>query len=83
MKDVEDNYAQMLCLSALLTTTMPMMRTTIQLLEESEVRQGLKIMVGGAPVTPHFATEVGADAYAPEAASAVDRAKELLGVAAA
>ncbi len=83
LRAVEESNAQMLCLSALLTTTMPMMRTTIKLLEESEVRRGLKIMVGGAPVTAHFATDVGADAYAPEAASAVDRAKELLGVAAA
>ncbi len=83
LRAVEESNAQMLCLSALLTTTMPMMRTTIELLEESEVRQGLKIMVGGAPVTEHFAAQVGADAYAPEAASAVDRAKELLGVAAA
>ncbi len=83
LRAVEESSAQMVCLSALLTTTMPMMRTTIQLLEESEVRQGLKIMVGGAPVTPRFATEVGADAYAPEAASAVDRAKDLLGVTAA
>ncbi|MFQ5934180.1 MAG: corrinoid protein, partial [Dehalococcoidia bacterium] len=80
LKAVEESNARILCLSALLTTTMTMMRTTIELLEESEVRQKLKIMVGGAPVTEHFAADIGADGYAPEAASAVLRVKELVGL---
>ncbi|MFA5858649.1 MAG: corrinoid protein [Elusimicrobiota bacterium] len=66
-------------LSALLTTTMPMMKDTI-----AEMKKNLtnlpKIMVGGAPVTQNFATEIGADGFAPDAASAVDTAKELIGI---
>jgi len=64
-------------LSALLTTTMVNMKTTIEALEEAGLREGLKIMVGGAPVTGAFAEKTGADAYAPDAATAVDVARDL------
>jgi len=69
----------LLGMSALLTTTMPMMKTTIEALEEAEMRHQVKVIVGGAPVTQAWAEEIGADGYAPDAASAVDKAKELLG----
>jgi 5-methyltetrahydrofolate--homocysteine methyltransferase len=79
-KAVEEKNAQILCLSALLTTTMPMMQATIDLLNESEIRHQVKVMVGGAPVNESYAARIGADGYAPEAASAVERAKELIAV---
>ena len=81
-KFVEEEKADMLCLSALLTTTMPMLKTTIDHLKSAELRPQVQVMVGGAPVTQSYASEIGADGYAPEAASAVDRVKELLGVTA-
>ncbi|MEE9248098.1 MAG: corrinoid protein [Dehalococcoidia bacterium] len=80
LKAVEEHQPQMLCLSALLTTTMPNMKATIQLLEQSEVRPQVKIMIGGAPVTEGYASSIGADGYAAEAASAVEKAKELVGI---
>jgi 5-methyltetrahydrofolate--homocysteine methyltransferase len=64
-------------MSALLTTTMVSMKTTIEALEEAGLRDGIKIMIGGAPVTAAFAQQIGADAYAPDAASAVDLARRL------
>lgn len=66
-------------MSALLTTTMVQKRSTVEALEESGLRDSVKIMVGGAPVTSAFADEMGADAYAPDAASAVDVARALAG----
>jgi 5-methyltetrahydrofolate--homocysteine methyltransferase len=66
-------------LSALLTTTMPKMKEVIESLVEAGVRKSVKVMVGGAPVTEKFAKDVGADAYAPDAASAVEKARELIG----
>ncbi len=80
VKAVEESNANVVCLSALLTTTMTMMKTTIELFEQSELRQQVKIMVGGAPITESYASGIGADGYAPEAASAVERAKELIGI---
>ncbi|MFQ5872605.1 MAG: corrinoid protein [Dehalococcoidia bacterium] len=77
LRAVEEKQPQVLCLSALLTTTMPNMKYTIELLQESEVRQQIKIMVGGAPVTEDYASSIGADGYAAEAASAVEKVKEL------
>ena len=65
-------------LSALLTTTMPVMRTVISALEEFGVRETVKVMVGGAPLTDEYAREIGADAYASDAARASERAKELV-----
>jgi len=66
-------------MSALLTTTMVNMRTAIGALTEAGVRDQVKIMIGGAPVTQRYADEIGADGYAPDAASAVDLARSLLG----
>ena len=66
-------------MSALLTTTMPAMKQTIEAIEAAGLRDEVKIMVGGAPVTQNFSDEIGADGYAPDAASAADLAKELVG----
>jgi 5-methyltetrahydrofolate--homocysteine methyltransferase len=66
-------------MSALLTTTMRKMDDTIKAFEEAGVRDRLKVMVGGAPVNQAFADKIGADAYAPDAAAAADRAKQLTG----
>ena len=74
---VREHQPEMIGMSALLTTTMVNMKTTIEALEEAGLREGIKIMVGGAPVTDAFAREIGADAYAPDAASAVDVARSL------
>jgi len=75
---VKDQRAQIIALSALLTTTMPGMAETIKALKEAGVRDQVKVMIGGAPVTQSYADEITADGYAPDAASAVDKAKELL-----
>ena len=66
-------------MSALLTTTMRAMETTIKALEEAGVRGTVKVMVGGAPVTAAFADQIGADGYAPDAAAAADLAKTFVG----
>jgi len=68
--------SQLICLSALLTTTMPQMKTVVEAVKEAGL--DVPVMVGGAPVTQGFADEIGADGYAADAASAVDVAKELL-----
>ncbi len=78
---VEQGGAQMVCLSALLTTTIPEIKATIDALRASEQGVKAKIMVGGAPVTDKYATAIGADGWASEAASAVETAKELAGSA--
>ena len=65
-------------LSALLTTTMPALRDAVALLNEQDFRKDIKVMVGGAPITQAFADEIGADAYTPDAASAAEKAKELV-----
>ncbi len=66
----------MVCLSALLTSTMPQLRTTIQQLEP--YRRKLYIVIGGAPITQQYADKIGADRNAPDAASAVDKVRELM-----
>lgn len=66
-------------LSSLLTTTVPEQRVVIQALEEAGLRRGVKIMVGGAPVTEDWATQIGADGYAPNAPEAVKLALQLAG----
>jgi 5-methyltetrahydrofolate--homocysteine methyltransferase len=76
---VRNEGAALLGMSALLTTTMPSMQTTIEALVEAGLRDKVKVMVGGAPVTASFAEKIGADAYAPDAASAVDTARSLVG----
>ncbi len=65
-------------MSALLTTTVPRMKATIEALKEAGLRDSVKIMVGGAPVTQAFADEIGADGYGANAGGAVDGAKTLL-----
>jgi 5-methyltetrahydrofolate--homocysteine methyltransferase len=67
-------------MSALLTTTMPKMGETINAIKEAGIRDQIRIMIGGAPVTAEYAQAIGADAYASNAASAVDKGKELLGL---
>jgi 5-methyltetrahydrofolate--homocysteine methyltransferase len=68
-------------MSALLTTTMRAMEHTVKALEEAGLRDTVRIMIGGAPVTQAFAEQIGADGYASNAASAADLAKEFLGKA--
>ena len=68
--------AQLCAISALLTTTMPQMATVVQAIKSAGL--SVKTMIGGAPVTQTYADEIGADGYAPDAASAVDLAKSLL-----
>jgi 5-methyltetrahydrofolate--homocysteine methyltransferase len=75
---VRNFQVQVVALSALLTTTMPVMKTVISELEKNELRNKVKIIVGGAAVTQTFADEIGADGYAPDAATAVDKVNELL-----
>ena len=75
---VRSHQADLLGLSALLTTTMPMMKQVIQSFITAGLREKVKVMVGGAPVTDKFAREIGADGYAPDAASAVQVAKSLI-----
>jgi 5-methyltetrahydrofolate--homocysteine methyltransferase len=74
---VENRGVRLVCLSALLTVTMPSMKTTIDALSAAGVRGRVKIMVGGAPVTQRYADEIGADGYTGNAASAVALARKL------
>jgi 5-methyltetrahydrofolate--homocysteine methyltransferase len=74
---IKVNKPNIVGLSALLTTTMPMMKKSIQSIEESGLRDSLKIIVGGAPVNKAFADEIGADGYAPDAGSASKMAKAM------
>ena len=71
---------QLIAMSALLTTTMPSMTNTIEALEEAGVRDQVKVMIGGAPITDAFALNIGADGYAADAGAAVRLAKSLAGV---
>ena len=79
IKAVKDNQPDILCMSALLTTTMGYMKEVIDALEAAGIRDQVKVMVGGAPVTQGFADEIGADGYSDNANSAVTVAKQLLG----
>ncbi len=74
---VTDKGANIVCLSALLTTTMPSMKSTIEALKEAGVRDKVKVLIGGAPVTQQYADEIGADGYGENAASAVNLARRL------
>ena len=74
----EHDDVDVVCCSALLTTTMPEIGATIRAIEEAGLRDKVKVMVGGAPVTQAFADEVGADAYTPDAGAAAVRAVELV-----
>ena len=75
---VEENKADIVCMSALLTTTMTNMKAVITALEEKGLRSSVKVMVGGAPVTDQFALEIGADKYTPDAATAAEEAKKFV-----
>jgi len=77
---IKEHNADILGLSALLTTTMPYMKTVIEELDKAGLRNKVKVMVGGAPVSENFAMEIGADGFSDSANSAVAKAKELLGI---
>ena len=77
---VQNEKPQLLGLSALLTTTMTGATEVIQKLNEANIRESVKVMVGGAPVTQAYADQIEADGYASDAASASKKAKELLGL---
>ena len=70
----KEQNCQIICCSALLTTTMPVMEEVVKAAEAAGIRDQVKIMIGGAPVTPEFCQQIGADAYTPDAASAADQA---------
>lgn len=76
---VREHNPQVVGMSALLTTTMLAMKETIEMLKEEGLRENVKVIVGGAPVTQEYADEIGADGWAPDAASAKDLARELAG----
>ncbi len=77
----KEHSAQIVGMSALLTTTMTYIPEVIKAFDAEGLRPKVKLIVGGAPVTQEWANQIGADAYAPDAATAVDRCKELLGAA--
>jgi corrinoid protein of di/trimethylamine methyltransferase len=76
---VKEKNANVVCLSALLTVTMPSMKTTIEALKAAGVRDRVKVLIGGAPVTQQYADEIGADGYGSSASSAVPLARKALG----
>ena len=78
MSAVTEQGVDVICMSALLTTTMPNMKNTVDALVEAGIRDDVKVMIGGAPVTQAYADEIGADWYAPDASRAASLAKELV-----
>jgi len=78
IETAKEKKANIIGVSALLTTTMPGMKDVVQALKESDLNGKVKVMIGGAPVTQDYADEIGADGYSPDAASATDKAKELV-----
>lgn len=75
---VKEHQPEVVGLSALLTTTMPSMEATIKALEEAGLRDQVKVMIGGAPITPDFADQIGADGFSPDASRAATMAKTFL-----
>jgi 5-methyltetrahydrofolate--homocysteine methyltransferase len=75
---VKEHNPDILCMSALLTTTMPSMKNTIEALEKEGLKTNIITMIGGAPVTGNYAREIGADIYTPDAATAAEKAKEAV-----
>ena len=75
---VKQHQPNLVGLSALLTTTMPKMKAAVEALQESGLRPGVKVMIGGAPVTDKYAGDIGADIYAPDASSAATRARQAM-----
>lgn len=80
---VRESNPHVVCMSALLTVTMPAMKTTIDALETAGMRPKVKVLIGGAPVTSQYAREIGADGYSENASGAVSLVKELLAKGAA
>lgn len=78
LEAVEREHPDVVGMSALLTTTMVHMKTVIEALRQKELRAGVKVIIGGAPISRNFANEIGADGYARDAATAVDLVRELL-----
>jgi 5-methyltetrahydrofolate--homocysteine methyltransferase len=76
---VKGKGANIVAMSALLTTTMPAMKTTVDALQQAGVRQQVKVLVGGAPITQKYADEIGADGYSESAAGAVNAAERAMG----
>jgi corrinoid protein of di/trimethylamine methyltransferase len=74
---IQEKRPQIVCLSALLTVTMPAMKRTIAALKQAGVRDRVKVLVGGAPVTPEYAKEIGADGYGENASVAVTLARQI------
>jgi len=75
---VKEHQPDILCMSALLTTTMVNMTEVIKAIESAGLREKVKVMVGGAPITKNYAVQITADGYSPDAASAVDEAKSFI-----
>jgi len=80
VQKVQEVEPDILAMSALLSTTMPGMRETVEAIKSAGIKEKVKVMIGGAPVTANFASEIKADAYAHDAGSAVIEAKKLLGI---
>ena len=78
IETAKEKKANIIGVSAFLTTTMVGMEDVIKASKEANLDGKIKVMIGGAPITQSYADEIGADGYAPDAASAVDKAKELL-----
>jgi 5-methyltetrahydrofolate--homocysteine methyltransferase len=76
---VKSSGAQLMAMSALLTTTMPNMKATLEALKQAGLRDQVKVIVGGAPITQEYADSIGADGFAPDASRAVSLAKSLVG----
>jgi 5-methyltetrahydrofolate--homocysteine methyltransferase len=77
VKAIKENQPDIVGLSALLTTTMPMMKKSVESIKEAGLRDSLKVIIGGAPVNQAFADEIGADGFAPDAGGASKMAKEM------
>jgi 5-methyltetrahydrofolate--homocysteine methyltransferase len=78
VEEVKGGGVDIVALSALLTTTMPNMKATIDALKAAGVREQVKVIIGGAPVTDSYAQQIGADGYSPDASRAVNLAKSLV-----
>ena len=77
---IQDDGVDVVALSALLTTTMPSMKATIEAIDSAGLRENVKVIVGGAPVTQEYATQIGADGFAADASGAVTVTESLLGI---
>jgi 5-methyltetrahydrofolate--homocysteine methyltransferase len=75
---INQQNAQIVAMSALLTTTMPAMKATIEALKQAGVRERVKVLVGGAPITQQYAEEIGADGYSENAVAAVELARKAI-----